>query len=425
MASSSLALLAYRYATLALSPVVPIALQQRALRGKEDRSRIRERFGYASEPRPAGELIWIHGASVGECMAALPLIGALLKTPQRHVLVTSGTVTSAKLMMDRLPARALHQFAPVDTPGSIRRFLDYWRPSIGLFIDSEIWPNMISSAHARGTKLVLVNGRLSEKSFSGWRKLPRMAATLLSKYDICLAQDESTAERLKALGASVVQIAGSLKADAPPLPVDGSELSQLTAVIGPRPVLIAASTHAGEEETILPAHDILRRQHPDLLTVIVPRHPDRGANVAMLCGTRAVARRSQGEKPRAETAVYVADTLGELGLIYRLAAFAFIGGSLIAHGGQNPLEPAKLSRAVIAGPHTANFAETYDALFRAQGFGRFYTSSELAALAGRLIANPGEAMAAGEAAARAARQLGGAVERTRAAVEALLADARA
>lgn len=424
MPSSPLALLAYRYATMALAPVVPLVLQRRVARGKEDRSRLRERLGYASRPRPAGQLIWIHGASVGECLAALPLIGELLRSGERHVLVTSGTVTSASLMSERLPSDAFHQYAPVDMPSAIGRFLDHWHPDLGVFVDSEIWPNMISNAHARGMRLALVNGRISERSFAGWRRLRRTSAALLGSYDLCLAQDQEAADRFSALGAARVEISGSLKADAPPLPADPQKLNELQQAIGARPLLLAASTHPGEDETVLAAHDMLRRAHPDLLAIIAPRHPERGEHIARLCGGRLAARRSTGALPARETAVYVADTLGELGLFYRLADFAFIGGSLVPHGGQNPLEAARLRCAVMAGPHTRNFAPAYDVIFTAQRTGRVSGSSDMAALAGQLIADPAKAKALRDAAAKAAASLGGALERTRTAVEALLADAR-
>jgi len=321
---------------------------------------------------------------------------------------------------------ALGKTLPVDAPAAVRRFLDHWRPAIGLFVDSEIWPNIVMESRARGIRLALVNGRLSARSFAGWRRLPRTAAALLSAYDLCLAQDGETADRLTALGARKVEITGNLKADAPPLPADAERLAALKQAIGARPVLLAASTHPGEDETILPAHDALRKQFPDLLTIVVPRHPERGQDIAMLCGARPVARRATGALPSDNTAVYVGDTMGELGLFFRVAPFAFIGGSLIPHGGQNPLEPARLGCAVLAGPHTENFTASYDAILAAQGAGRVHSSLEIAALAGRLIADPAEARRMGEAASRAAASLGGAMEKTRAAVEALLAgDARA
>jgi 3-deoxy-D-manno-octulosonic-acid transferase len=420
MTSNPIGLAAYRYATIALSPLAPFLLRERRRRGKEDAARIGERLGHTNAARPDGRLIWVHGASVGECLAALPLIDVLLKTPGRHVLLTSGTLTSAKLMAERLPENAIHQFVPVDTPASIARFLDHWRPDAALFVDSEFWPNMIRDAAARGIPLALINGRMSERSFINWSYAPQSAAALLTRFLVCLAQDQETAERLRLLGAKNVDVTGSLKADAPPLPAQAEKLDALRAAIGARPVWLAASTHPGEDETILPAHDALRRDYPDLLTIIVPRHPGRGGEIAMLCGARSVMQRSHGGLPARETAIYVGDTLGELGIFFRAVNFAFIGGSLIPHGGQNPLEPARLHCAVMAGPHTENFTPAYDAIFAAQGLGRVKSCAEIAALAHRFLSNPDEAHTIGESASRAAAALGGAMEKTREAIEALL-----
>jgi len=426
MTRGPLGYIAYRAFTTALAPVAPLLLRRRASRDKEDASRVNERLGRDLPPRPMGQLIWVHGASVGECIAALPLIDALLEDPARHVLVTSGTVTSARMMSERLPKRALHQFVPVDLPASTQRFLDHWRPDAGLFVDSDIWPNLVFGAKARGIKLALVNARMSERSFAGWSWARKTAAALLSAFDLCLAQDDEIAQRFRALGARDVRAIGSLKADAPPLPADSDALDALRAAIGARPILLAAQTHSGEDETILPASDVIRRAIPDLLTIIVPRHVDRGAEIAMLCATRAARRRALGEMPDADTLVYVADTMGELGLFYRLARFAFVGGSLIRHGGQNPLEPARLDCAVLAGPHTFNFTSAYEAIFRAQGTGLVHSSAEIAQIARRLLEDNDEARRLSRAAAEAADTLGGAVGKTVAAVEQLLAsDARA
>jgi 3-deoxy-D-manno-octulosonic-acid transferase len=425
MPTESLALLAYRCATSALTPAVPLLLRERVLRGKEDRGRIRERLGFASRSRPDGQLIWIHGASVGECTSVLPLIDALLNGADRHILMTSGTTTSAKLMEERLPHRALHQFAPLDTPAGIRRFLDHWKPNIGLFVDSEIWPNMVLGAAARNIPLALINGRMSERSFNGWRRTPKMAMALLANYRICLVQNAEGAERLRLLGAHNVQVSGNLKADAPPLPVDAEELAQMQRATKGRPILLAASSHPGEEETLLPAHDSLKRRLPNLLSIIVPRHPTRGGDIAMLCGGRSVAQRSHRALPASETEVYVADTMGELGLFYRLAPCAFVGGSLVPHGGQNPLEAARLGRAVLAGPHTSNFMAEYARIFEAQGAGRVTSAGDIARLAGEWITQPETVEKISLAAAEAATSLAGATEIAQQATEALLADARA
>jgi 3-deoxy-D-manno-octulosonic-acid transferase len=420
-----LPLVLYRTATRLLAPAAHLLVHARARTGKEDRARLAERFGKTGLARPPGELVWIHGASLGECLSVLPLIEALLTNPLRSVLVTSGTVTSAALMRERLPERAFHQFAPIDSPSPVRRFLDHWRPDAGLFVDSELWPNLISSAQARSTKLALINGRMSAQTYAGWKRAPKTARHLLSSFRLCLAQDDLSAERLRLLGARDVRVTGNLKADAPPAPADATKIGELAAAIGSRPVLLAASTHPGEDETVLPAQDALRRQFPDLLTIIVPRHPARGPEIAMLCGTRKCARRSENQLPGSDTAVYIADTIGELTMFYRLASFAFIGGSLVPHGGQNPLEAAKLARAVMAGPYTDNFAGVYEMVFAGQGEGRVQSCAEIAALAARWLADPEAVRLAGEAAAGAAAALGGALEKTRVAVEAMLGDASA
>jgi 3-deoxy-D-manno-octulosonic-acid transferase len=420
-----LPLVTYRAAARVLAPAARLVLHARARAGKEDRARLGERLGRTTLARPTGELIWIHGASVGECLSVLPLVENLLREPRRSVLVTSGTVTSATLMRDRLPERAFHQYVPIDAPSAVRRFLDHWHPEAGLFVDSELWPNLISSAQARGLKLALINGRMSARAHAGWRRAQISARYLLSRFDLCLAQDDISAERFRLLGANNVHVTGNLKADAPPPPADAAKMAELRGAIGARPVLLAASTHPGEDETILPAHDALRRTFPGLLTIIVPRHPVRGAEIAMLCGTRNFARRSENQLPNGETAVYIADTIGELATLYRIARFAFIGGSLVPHGGQNPLEAAKLERGVMAGPHTENFAGVYEAIFAAQGEGRVHGSSEIVALASRWLADPDSARRAGNAAAEAATALGGALEKTRAAIEAMLGHASA
>jgi 3-deoxy-D-manno-octulosonic-acid transferase len=413
-------ILAYRTATRLLSPTAPLLLRRRRRQGKEHRDRAAERLGYAGVERPAGKLVWVHGASNGECLAALPLIEAL--TAQNvNVLMTSGTVTSAELMQERLPAGAVHQFVPIDTPAATRRFLDHWKPDAGLFVDSDLWPNLILGAHGRGTKMALVNARMSQRSFEGWRWAKKTAAAILSAFDVCLAQDEEIAHRFRVLGAPDVRVVGSLKEDAPPLPFDPAKLDALKSAIGRRPILLAAQTHPGEDETILPVHDALRRTHPNLLTIIVPRHPNRGADIAMLCDTRKSARRAADAPIAPDTAVYIADTLGELGLFYRLVPFCFVGGTLVPAGGHNPLEPARLGCAVMAGPHVFNSETAYAAIFAAQGIGLVRSSVEIAALSARLLDNPAEAKALGEAAAKGAASLGGAVAKTIAVVESFLA----
>jgi len=405
------------------SVLAPLMLRARAGRGKEDPSRIEERHGRASRARPDGTLVWVHGASVGESIAALPLVGALLEKPGRHVLVTTGTVTSAQLMAERLPARAFHQYAPLDSAGAVKRFLDHWRPDLALFVESEFWPNLILKTRERQVPMALINARVSERSFRGWSRASALARVLLSSFDACLAQDDATASRLTRLGAKSVRVSGSLKADAPPLPVDEAALDAFNTAVGSRPVFLAASTHPGEEAILLDVALKLRKHYPNVLMVLVPRHPPRGPEIeaAALAKGFETQRRSTGALPSPPTEVYVADTLGELGVFYRAAPFAFLGGSLIEHGGQNPLEPARLGTAVVTGPHTHNFEDIFRVLLEAQGEGRAQTTEELHALVSRLIDDPGLARRLGEKVRAAADALAGALKDSIDTAEALLA----
>ena len=418
-AGSALAL--YRGAWGLASAVAPLMLRARAGRGKEDPARIGERHGRASRARPSGTLVWVHGASVGESVAVLPLVSAILEKQDRHVLVTTGTVTSARLMGERLPPRAFHQYAPLDSPASVRRFLGHWRPDLALFVESEFWPNLVLETNTRGVPMALINARISERSYRGWSRAGALAKRLLSSFDECLAQDDATGVRLKALGARSVTVTGSLKADAAPLPVDETALEQFKTAAGARPLFLAASTHPGEETMLLDV--ALKLRAANGLTVIVPRHPVRGTEIeaeAIAKGLTA-RRRSMGVLPESTTDAYIADTLGELGLFYRAAPFAFLGGSLIPHGGQNPLEPARLGTAVITGPHTYTFDETFRVLLAAQGDGLVRTAEDLHAVVARLIDDPSLAHHLGERAQAAAAGMGGALKHTVDVAEALLA----
>ncbi|MBP0464156.1 3-deoxy-D-manno-octulosonic acid transferase [Roseomonas sp. PWR1] len=366
--------LAWRLAATALAPLMPLHLRRRAARGKEIADRIPERYGQGAA-RPQGPLLWLHAASVGETVSILPLIDALAQAaPRLNLLVTTGTVTSATLFARRLPAplapRVTHRFVPLDVPAWAVRFLDGWRPDAAVFVESELWPNLLAETGRRGIPLALVNARMSARSARWWGRAPGFARQVLSRFAVILAQGAEDAARLGALGARDVRVPGNLKYAAPPLPVEAAELERLRALVAGRSVWLAASTHPGEEALVLAAHGRLAPRHPGLLTIIVPRHPERGAEVAALAGDLPAARRSLGEDPGPGTAVLVADTLGELGLFYRLAALAFIGGSLVPHGGQNPLEPARLGCPVLLGPHTWNFAEILARMEAAGGLTR-------------------------------------------------------
>ncbi len=365
---SGLTLGLYRAATAAGGIVLPRYLERRARIGKEDPARIGERFGQASRPRPPGPLVWIHAASVGESISFLPLLEAVVgRWPGLSQLVTTGTVTSARLMADRLPPGTIHQFAPVDRPGWVRAFLDHWRPDLAIRIESELWPATVDEVHARSIPALLINGRMSRRSFRNWRRLPGLARGLLRTFTLCLAQTEDDAERFRRLGARDVRCLGNLKLASPELPFDAEALETLKTRCAERSVWVGASTHDGEETRLAAAHRAIRDRLPGALLILVPRHPERGPEIASALrrAGHAVALRSANEAPDAE--IYVADALGELGTIYRLAAAGFIGGSLVPHGGQNLLEPARLDCAILHGPHMANFAAIADEIAQAGG----------------------------------------------------------
>ncbi len=396
---SSPGLAAYLLASRLADPIAAPILRRRLARGKEDRARLGERLGRAGLPRPAGRLIWLHAASVGEATSALPLIAALRERDEVRcapgdaatVLMTTGTVTSARRMAEVLPAGALHQFVPVDTRDAVRRFFGHWRPDLAIWIESELWPRLVYETARRGVPMAMVNARLSAASLRRWRRLPAMARRLLGGFRVILAQDGETMTGLASLGVSA-RFAGNLKALVDPPGCDAGELEEARAALGHRPVWLAASTHAGEEAQVIRAQMELLEEGTPLL-IVAPRHPQRGDEVAQLlaaAGLRAV-RRSRGEGPDAATQVWLVDTLGEMGLWYRLAPVAFIGGSLVPMGGHTPFEPVQLGSAVLHGPHVANFTPAYAALDDGEGAVAVSDAGGLAAAVAGLLRNPGAA----------------------------------
>ena len=416
----------YRAASAAAGPWLRGYLKRRAAAGKEIPERLGERFGETALARPAGKLIWLHAASVGESMSALPLLRAILDAnPDAHALFTTGTVTSAALLAERLPPRAVHQFAPLDQPAAVRRFLDHWRPDAALWVESDLWPNALEALRAAQVPAALVNARLSEKSFAGWRRAPAFAARVLSTFQTALAQTGETAGRLTALGAAGVVVTGNLKAAASPLPAAPEALAQLTQMIGARPVFAAASTHGEEEAMVGRAYAALKASRPELLLLLAPRHPERGPEIAETLRGLGLAVSRRGAKVRivAETNVYLMDTIGELGLLYRSAPFAFIGGSLVAHGGQNPLEPARLGVAPLHGPHVFNFRAEYAEMDAAGGAVPVADEAALAAEAGAFLDDPDAARVAGAKARAIAEAGAGALDAAKAALAPVLARA--
>ncbi len=368
----------------------------------------------------------MHAASVGETTSILPVLAPLrASAPDLTVLVTTGTVTAAKLLAQRLGpehcAQVLHRFVPLDVPGWVARFLDHWRPDAAAFLESELWPNLLAACHARHIKLMLVNARLSPRSFARWRRAPVFARELLGVFDRVQARGETDAERLRALGARRVEAPGDLKFAAPPLPVDAAELDRLQVLLAGRPVWLAASTHPGEETKIFAAHRQIAAQHPDLLTILAPRHPERGPAVAAEAAPLPVTRRAPGDAPPPAAGVWVADTIGELGLWYRLAPIAFIGRSLVPPGGgQNPLEPARLGCAIAVGPHTGNFEEPVALLREAGALVEVADAAALASFVMTMLAEPAQRHAMGCRAAAVVQRHGDLAEQTAAALLALL-----
>jgi 3-deoxy-D-manno-octulosonic-acid transferase len=411
--SLPLALRLYRLGCVLGSPLAFRLLTRRLKRGKEHPERMTERLGQASIARPTGPLVWVHGASVGEMLAVISLIERV-RAQHFAVLVTSGTVTSAALAEQRLPDGVLHQFVPLDAPRFVQRFLDHWRPGLALFVESDLWPNLICSCAARRIPMIVINGRLSKRSFSRWRRVPGVIAALLNRFDLCLTQSAADAERYAKLGAPRVSATGNLKLDLPAPPADEKVLGRLKQIVGKRPVVVAASTHPGEEAAVIGAHRRLRAKFPALLTIIVPRHPARGESIAEIAKSAgvAIAVRSRRAQPMPDIGVYIADTLGELGLMYRLASIAFMGGSLAHHGGQNPIEAIRLGAAVIHGPHVWNFADIYASLDAAHGAEQVADEETLAARLGVWLAAPAARQATADAAAVTVQKLGGALERT-------------
>ncbi len=413
----------YRGLTTAGLPLIQLLLQTRIARGKEDPTRIEERRGVASVQRPEGPLVWLHAASIGEAQSVLVLIDRLIREqPTLNVLMTTGTVTSAALMGDRLPKRAIHQFVPIDRPAWVRNFLSYWRPDLALWVESELWPNLLLETAARGVPMVLLNARISADSHTGWQRARGLARRLLSSFSLVLAQDETIAERLRDLGASNISVSGNLKTAAAPLPATAAELSALQDAIGSRPVWLAASTHDGEETIAGQVHAAVAKNIPDLLTIIAPRHPQRGPEVAARLKRQGltVARRSLAEPIADNVAIYLADGTGELGLFYRIAPIAFVGGSLIPHGGQNMLEAALLKCAILHGPHVANFKAIAEELAQAGGSRQIDDGAALAAAVEALLTNPDDATAMADAAAGAATVHGNVLDRVVTALAPLL-----
>ncbi|PSH70801.1 3-deoxy-D-manno-octulosonic acid transferase [Phyllobacterium brassicacearum] len=413
-----LVLSTYRWVGAATFPIVGAYVAFRASKGKEERGRHGERYGVASVARPSGPLIWVHAASVGETSAVTPLVEAIVDMGI-HVVLTTGTVTSAKMVQDRLGDRVIHQYVPLDLKPAVDRFLTHWQPDLAVICESEIWPMTILELGTRRVPQVLVNGRLSDRSFANWHKRPSIAEALFENLAHVVAQSDIDGERFRALGARPVTVSGNLKVDTAVPPVNNGDLAAMQRMIGSRKTWAAISTHQGEEDIVAQVHHMLKARHRDLLTIIVPRHPDRAAEIAETIEKMGmkVALRSRGDQIEPDTDIYLGDTIGDMGLYLRLTEIAFVGRSLTAQGGQNPLEPAMLKSAILSGRNVQNFRDSYQRLIKNGGAKLVRDKDMLAGAVNYLFNNPAERQVMIDAGLKTVEDMRGSLSRTMTALE--------
>jgi 3-deoxy-D-manno-octulosonic-acid transferase len=348
------------------TPLVSGYLAWRASRGREEKPRLKERKGVATAARPAKSLVWIHAVSVGEALAALTIMQAILKKyPNIHGLLTTTTVSSAKVIQKRLYKikKITHQYCPVDTPLAVGRFLNHWQPDLAIWIESELWPNLLHTTQERGIPTILLNGRMSPKSFAFWKYIRGMLRPMLERLSLCAVQSEEQARFFKELGATTVTVMGNAKVMMSPLGVDAKKYAALKKELGGRPVWFAASTHPGEEVLVFEAHKTLKKDYPDLLTILVPRHIERAPALCELAaqeGIKAVLRTDSPSLKECE--LYIGNTLGEMGLFYALSPVVMMGATFVPKGGHNPIEAAQLGAFVLHGSHVFNNPQLYEIL---------------------------------------------------------------
>lgn len=410
---SRLALNTYAAAGFLFQPFTGLLLRWRASRGKEDLARIKERYGFASVKRSPRAVVWVHAASLGETRAVLPLIRRMTDM-NFEVVLTTVTTTAAQLAAAELPKGASHQFAPLDLKPYVRRFLKHWRPSLAVFVESELWPATMTELRRQNIPQVIVNARMSQRSFESWKRFGTVTHALFDNLSLCVAQSDEDAHRFAELGTNAVVNAGNLKFDSDPPAVDAGHLTQLQKAISGRPIWLAASTHDQEELIVAKAHVNLKRYFPNLLTLIAPRHPERADQImeALAPLNLNVAQRSAGYLPGKDTDIYLTDTVGELGLFYRLAPCSLVGGSLVPHGGQNPIEPARLGSAIIHGPNVANFTQIFDALDECGGGHCVRNSEELVKKVAQVLSDKQHGQQMTRSAQAALARFSGALERT-------------
>ncbi len=406
--------------TLGFRCLVPVLLAYLAWLGRRDRGYWRHaghRLGWVPRRNGAARRVWVHAVSVGEVMAATPLIQRIVSEhPDTEVVVTTFTPTGRERVVAGFGDRVAHCYAPLDLPGAVRRFLDRVRPDVAVIMETELWPNLFDRCRRERIPVVLANARISARSLRTYRRFRPLTAWTLARVTLAAAQSETDASRLASLGLprERLQVVGNLKFDFPFDPAARREGLDWRAAWGARrPVWIAASTHEGEDEQILQAHRDLQRRIPGLLLLLVPRHPHRFEPVASLCAARGfdLVRRSAGQQPQPGTEVFLGDTMGELLRYYATADVAFVGGSLVPVGGHNLLEPASLGLPLLTGPHGFNFRDITASLRRAGALRVVSDAGDLAQTVGDLVEDPRRARAMGRAGLDLVRRNGGALER--------------
>jgi len=405
--------LVYTFLLYLLLPFVVLRLYWNGRRVPAYRHRWRERFGFGLSPIEASTL-WVHAVSVGEVLGSAPLIQKLLDYyPQYQVVVTTMTPTGSERVKELFGDRVQHCYAPYDLPAATQRFFSAKRPRLLVLFETELWPNLIHLCYQQDIPVLLINARLSASSARGYGRFPALTQTLLRELSFIAAQSVADAERFITLGADAkkVQVTGSVKFDLTLTEEIKTEARLLRRQWSGRPCLIAASTHQGEEDSVLAAFRKIKQAYPDALLIIVPRHPqrfDRVAEEIKSCGFSLV-RRSQGQVLTAENEVLLADTMGELLMLYACADVAFVGGSLVSQGGHNVLEPAAWGLPVLSGPHLFNFQTISDLLVTAGGLQLVKDSDALAAQVIQLFSHPEQAKAMGQKAEAVVRQNRGAL----------------
>ena len=382
----------YRCGTYLFMPAIWFFMGLRKKNGKEDINRFGERAGVSRVKRPQGKLVWFHGASVGETLSMYPLINKIIERNKTvNILVTSGTKTSAKILGDTLPDRVFHQYIPIDYYPYVKRFIAHFKPDAAIWFESEFWPNLMKEAHDNGVKMILVNGRISDRSFSRWKVFKGVAEKILSLFDVIIAQSRESRDRLAVLSGKDVEYYGNIKfAALGKMDIDKEKAAAFSEVIKGRRVFLAASTHIGEEEKILKVHSLLKKEFPDILTVIIPRHPNRADKIiGVLSGTGLTYKvRSRGEEVTADTDIYLADTMGETAMFYSLCKVVFVGGSLVKFGGQNMIEPMYAEDAVLVGKNTFNFRDIVADALNANALIEVKDEDELAVAVAGLFKDP-------------------------------------